>query len=78
MDKRAKMTQPNPSPNSSRNRMRDMFQKLEVPDEGVPVIECFDCHAKITSKELAPIHSVNSGTVQNACFQQDQELMQIG
>ena len=29
--------------------------------------ECFDCPARITSKELAPIHSVNSGTLQNAC-----------
>ena len=29
--------------------------------------ECFDCHARITSKELAPIHSVKSGIFQNAC-----------
>ena len=38
-----------------------MNQKL------VPVEECFDGHARITSKELAPIHSVKSGTLQNAC-----------
>ena len=31
--------------------MREMRQKPEVPEEGVPVVECFDCHAKITSKE---------------------------
>ena len=29
--------------------------------------ECFDCRARITSKELAPIHSVKSGILQNAC-----------
>ena len=28
----------------------------------VPVVECLDGHARITSKELAPIHSVKSGT----------------
>ena len=26
-----------------------------------------DCRARITSKELAPIHSVKSGILQNAC-----------
>ena len=49
------------------SRMREMRQKPEVPEEEVPVVECFDCHARITSKELAPIHSVKSGTLQNAC-----------
>ena len=29
--------------------------------------ECFDGPTRITSKELAPIHSVKSGTLQNAC-----------
>ena len=29
--------------------------------------ECFDCLARITSKELASTHSVKSGTLQNAC-----------
>ena len=31
------------------------------------VVECFDCPARITSKELAPIHSVKNGILQNAC-----------
>ena len=31
------------------------------------MVECFDGHARITSKELALIHSVKSGTLQNAC-----------
>ena len=29
--------------------------------------ECLDCRARITSKELAPIHSVKNGILQNAC-----------
>ena len=29
--------------------------------------ECFDCGARITLKELAPIHSVKNGILQNAC-----------
>ena len=29
--------------------------------------ECFDCPARITSKELAPLHSVKSGILQSAC-----------
>ena len=33
----------------------------------VPVEECLDGPARITSKELAPIHVVKSGTLQFAC-----------
>ena len=33
----------------------------------VPVVECIDGLARITSKELAITHSVRSGTLQNAC-----------
>ena len=47
--------------------MREMRRKPEVPGEEVPVVECLDCPARITSKELAPIHSVTRGTLQNAC-----------
>ena len=47
--------------------MREMRRELEVPGERVPVEECLDGPARITSKELAPIHSVKSGTLQNAC-----------
>ena len=42
-----------------------MKRKRRQPE--VPVEECFDGHARTTSKELAPIHSVKSGTSQNAC-----------
>ena len=44
-----------------------MHREPEVPEEKVPVVECLDASARITSKELAPIHSVKSGTLQNAC-----------
>ena len=30
-------------------------------------MECLDGLARITSKELAPLHSVKSGILQNAC-----------
>ena len=41
-----------------RGRMREMHREPEVPEARVPVEECFDCPARITSKELAPIHSM--------------------
>ena len=47
--------------------MREMRRKPEVPEARVPVVECLDGPARITSKELAPIHSVKSGILQNAC-----------
>ena len=47
--------------------MKEKRRKPEVPEEEVPVEECFDGHARITSKKLAPMHSVKSGTLQNAC-----------
>ena len=45
------------------SRMREMRREPEVPEEKVPVVERLDGHARITSKELAPIHSVKSGTL---------------
>ena len=47
--------------------MREMRREPEVPEERVPAVECLDGHARITSNELAPIHSLKSGTLQNAC-----------
>ena len=49
------------------SRMREMRREPEVPEERVQVVECLDGPARITTKELAPIHSVKSGTFQNAC-----------
>ena len=47
--------------------MSENHRGPEVPEVKVRVGENFDCHARITSNELAPIHSVKSGTLQNAC-----------
>ena len=45
-----------------------MRREPEVPEERVAVVECLDGLARITLKELAPIDSVKSGTLQNACY----------
>ena len=47
--------------------MREMRREPEVPEARVPVEECFDCPARITSKEIAITHSVKNGILQNAC-----------
>ena len=47
--------------------MKEKRREPEVPEEEVPVVERLDGLARITSKELAPIHSVKSDTLQNAC-----------
>ena len=44
-----------------------MRREPEVPEEKVPVVECLDYLARITTKELATTRSVKSGTLQNAC-----------
>ena len=44
----------------------------------VPVGECFDDPARITSKELAPIQSVKSGTLQNACSTTPRVVADLG
>ena len=67
INKRAKMTQPNPSPNSFMQQNERNASRTRSPRGKVPVVECLDGLARITSKELAPIHSVKSGTLQNAC-----------
>ena len=60
-----KKTQPNFLRAVLRNRMRGMRRKLEV--EEAHVGKWLDCRARITSKELAPLHSVKNGTLQNVC-----------
>ena len=48
---------------------QDEKESVENPksQRKVPVVERLDGLAGITSKELAPNHSVKSGTLQNAC-----------
>ena len=47
--------------------MREMRREPEVPEARVPVVECLDGPARITLKELAPIHSVKNSILQCAC-----------
>ena len=47
--------------------MREMRREPEVPVAEAKVGKWLDCRARITSKELAPIHSVKSGILQKAC-----------
>ena len=46
--------------------MREIRREPEVTEARVPVEECLDGPARITSKELAPTHSVKSGILQDA------------
>ena len=42
------------------------------------MVECLDGPARITSKELAPIHSAKSGTLQNACSTRPRAVVGLG
>ena len=55
-----------------------MRRDTEVPEARVPVVECLDGLARITSKELASIHSVKSGTLQNACSTRPRVVADLG
>ena len=58
INKRGKVTQSNPYRILSCSIMREMRREPEVPEERVPVVECHGGLARITSEELAPLHSV--------------------
>ena len=58
--------------------MREMRRGPEVPEAKGPVEECFDCPARITSKELAVTHSVKSGILQNACSTRPRVVVGLG
>ena len=47
------------------SRMSENHREPEVPEEEVPVVECLDGHARITSKGTCT--SVKSGILQSAC-----------
>ena len=49
------------------SRLSENHREPEVQEEEVPVVECLDGLARITSQELAITHFVKSGTLQNAC-----------
>ena len=47
--------------------MNENRREPEVLKDKVPMVECLDGLTRITSKKLAPIHSVKNNTLQNAC-----------
>ena len=55
-----------------------MRREPEVPEARVPVVECLDGPARIISKELAPIHSVKNGILQNACSTSPRVVADLG
>ena len=56
--------------------MSENHREPEVPEAEVPVVERLDGLARISSKELAPIHSMKSGTLRMLVLQV-QEWLQI-
>ena len=58
--------------------MSEKHREPEVPEAGVPVVECLDGFARITSQELAPIHSVKNGILQNACSTRPRVVVRFG
>ena len=67
MNKRAKSTQPNPSPGSSTQQNVKMRREPRVLEAEAPLGKWLDSPARITSQELAPIHSVKNGILRSAC-----------
>ena len=55
-----------------------MRREPEVPGDKVPVVECLDYPARITSKEHAITHFVKSGTLQNACSTRPRVVVGLG
>ena len=77
--KRAKTTQPNPSPSSStRQNEKKCIENQKSQRQEVPVVECIDGPARITSEELAITHFVKNGTVQNACSTRPRVVVGLG
>ena len=55
-----------------------MHREPEVLEAEAQVEECLDGPARITLKELAPIHSVKSGTLQNSCSTRPRVVADLG
>ena len=50
-----------------RSRVCEMHREPEVLEAEAQVGKWLDCHARITSKELAQLHPVKNGILLNAC-----------
>ena len=58
--------------------MSENHREPEAPEEEVPVVECLDGLARITSEELAITHFVKNGTLQNACSTRPRVVVGLG
>ena len=58
--------------------MSENHREPEVPEEEVPVVECLDGPARITSEELAITHFVKNGTLQSACSTRPRVVVGLG
>ena len=58
--------------------MRETRREPEVLEAEAQAGEWLDCRARITSKELAPIHSVKNGILQNACSTSRRMVAELG
>ena len=58
--------------------MSEKHREPEVPEEKVPVVECLDGLARITSKEVAITQFLKGGTLQNACFTRPRVVVGLG
>ena len=79
MDKRGKSSPSNPSQNSFMHQSeRKTIEDPEFPEVKVPVVECRDGLARITSEELAITHFVKDGILQNACSTRTRMVAVLG
>ena len=67
MNKRAKSRKPNPLQDLLRSRVWKMHREPEVLEAEAQVGKWLDCRARITSEELAQLHSVKNGILRSAC-----------
>ena len=59
-------------------RVSENHREPEVPEAGVPVVECLDGLARITSEELAITHFVKNGILPNACSTKTRMVAVLG
>ena len=78
INKRAKMTQSNPSPNSFMRQSERKMSRTRSPRGMSPSGRMSRWPCKDYLKGIAPIHSVKSGTLQNACSTRPRVVADLG
>ena len=79
VNKRGKVTQSNPSPNSFMQQNERKSSRTRSPrGKKSRVVQCLDGLARITLEELAITHFVKNGTLQNACSTRPRVVVGLG